>query len=129
MRLLTGHGFDVLTVPEQAGCQALVRAERMGLRPGPVLAADGSAHFFVTEGTAAELPKLLYRAGWDGAELDLTGRGVGASVPVPPSPTARWLRPPTPESVLRPPEPQPLLSALAYAAHTGTRALMLSCST
>ena len=35
VQLLTGQAFDVLDVPEPAGCQALVRLERMGIRPGP----------------------------------------------------------------------------------------------
>ncbi|MEY9873785.1 hypothetical protein ABH931_003274 [Streptacidiphilus sp. MAP12-33] len=117
LRLPTGHGFDALDIPEPAGCQALVRLERMGIRPGPVLAAQGRAFFFVTPQTASRLPELLYRTGWDDATLDLLPHGSGSSVPAPPTPGARWLRPPTPENALRLPDPKLLLGTLAYASH------------
>jgi hypothetical protein len=117
VHLLTGQSFDVLDVPEPAGCQALVRLERMGIRPAPVLASHGRAFFFVAPQTASRLPELLYRTGWDDAELDLLPHGPGSRVPAPPSPGARWLRPPTDENAVRPPDPKLLLGTLAYASH------------
>ena len=115
----TGLGFDVLDVPIAAGFQALVRLERMGVRPGPALGVDGRALFFVAPRTAEALPDLLYRTGWDDAALDLGSHGKGGSVPVPPSAGARWLRPPTVETATRPPEARLLLGPLAYACHRG----------
>jgi len=124
VRLRTGTGFDVLDVPGQAGFQALVRLERMGVRPGPVLAAGDRALFLVTPHTAEVLPELLYRTGWDDAALDLRCHGVGGSVPAPPTELTRWLRPPTPESAARPPEARLLLGTLAYACHQGVAGLV-----
>ena len=124
VRLRTGLGFDVLDVPEQAGYQALVRLERMGLRPGPVLAAESRALFLVAPHTAEVLPDLLYRTGWDDAALDLRCHGLGGSVPAPPTALTRWLRPPTPESAARPPEARLLLGTLAYACHRGVADLV-----
>ena len=124
VRLRTGTGFDVLDVPGQAGFQALVRLERMGVRPGPVLAAGDRALFLVTPHTAEVLPELLYRTGWDDAALDLRCHGVGGSVPAPPTELTRWLRPPTPESAARPPEARLLLGTLAYACHRGVTELV-----
>ncbi|MDI5968478.1 bifunctional DNA primase/polymerase [Streptomyces sp. SL13] len=119
--LAAGRGFDVLDVAEQAGCRALVRLERMGLRLGPVLATpDGRALFFVAPGAAAELPRLLYRMGWDDAGLDLRCLGRGDHVTAPPSDLGalgpvRWLRPPSPDR--QPPEARLLLGTLAYVCH------------
>ncbi len=119
--LPAGLCFDVLDVAEEAGCRALVRLERMGLRLGPVLATpDGRAQFFVAPGAAAELPCLLYRMGWDGAAPDLRCLGAGEHVTAPPSPVGalgpvRWLRPPSPDR--QPPEARLLLGTLAYVSH------------
>ena len=124
VRLRTGIGFDVLDVPERAGFQALVRLERMGVRPGPVLAARDRALFLVAPHTAEVLPELLYRTGWDDAALDLRCHGLGGSVPAPPTALTRWLRPPTPESAVRPPEARLLLGTLAYACHRGVAELV-----
>ena len=125
LRLVTGLGFDVLDVPEVVGCQALVRMERMGVRPGPVLAGPGGrALFLVAPDTAAALPDLLYKTGWDDAQLDLACHGAGSSVPAPPTPLTRWLRRPTPESAARPPEARLLLGTLAYACHRGVAELV-----
>jgi hypothetical protein len=125
LRLLTGGCFDVLDVPERAGYAALVRLERMAIRPGPVLAtAAGRALFLVAPDAAASLPDLLYKTGWDDAELDLTCHGAGSSVPAPPTPLSRWLRPPTPETSPRPPEARLLLGALAYACRRGVAELV-----
>ncbi|AXI79608.1 bifunctional DNA primase/polymerase [Peterkaempfera bronchialis] len=121
--LPTGRTFDVLDIPAQAGCQALVRLERMGTRLGPVLASPaGRALFFVAPGAARALPDLLYRMGWDDAALDLACHGEGRYVAAPPTALAglgpaHWLRPPTPESACRPPEARLLLGTLAYACH------------
>ncbi len=119
--LPAGRTFDVLDVAEEAGCRALVRLERMGLRLGPVLATpNGRARFFVAPGAAAELPRLLYRMGWDDAALDLRCLGRGDHVTAPPSDLAgfgpvRWMRPPSPER--QPPEARLLLGTLAYVCH------------
>ncbi|WP_059011717.1 bifunctional DNA primase/polymerase [Streptomyces specialis] len=116
-----GRGFDVIDVPAAAGVRALPRLGRMGLPPGPVaLAPHGRAWFLVAPGMAAELPRLLYRAGWDDAGLDLRGLGPGRHITAPPSDHAglgpvRWLRPPGPETAARPPRARLLLGVLAYA--------------
>lgn len=123
MLLPVGRSFDVLEIPRAAGHRALVRLERMGLPLGPVaLTPHGRAWFFVAPGAAAELPQLLYRMGWDDAELDLRSRGAGDHVTAPPSDLGglgpvRWLRPPTPENAGRPPQARLLLGTLAYVCH------------
>lgn len=119
--LPAGIAFDVLDVAEEAGCRALVRLERMGLRLGPVLATPaGRALFFVAPGAADELPRLLYRMGWDDAALDLRCLGPGDHVTAPPCDLGalgpvRWLRPPSPDR--QPPEARLLLGTLAYVCH------------
>jgi hypothetical protein len=121
--LPVGRSFDVIEVAEAAGRRALVRLERMGLPIGPVTAtADGRAQFFVAPGSAAELPELLYRMGWDDASLNLHGLGPGTFITAPPSDRAgagpvRWLRPPALDSATKPPKARLLLGTLAYAAH------------
>lgn len=121
--LPVGRAFDVIEVAEAAGRRALVRLERMGLPLGPVAATpDGRAHFFVSPGSAAELPRLLYRMGWDDASLDLHGLGRGTFVTAPPSDRGglgpvRWLRAPALDSATNPPQARLLLGTLAYVAH------------
>lgn len=121
--LPVGRTFDVIDVAEQSGRRALVRLERMGLRLGPVLVTPtGRAQFFVAPGAAAELPHLLYRMGWDDADLDLRCLGVGDHVTAPPSDLGglgpvRWLRSPLLDSVHQPPEARLLLGTLAYVCH------------
>ncbi|MEU1042319.1 bifunctional DNA primase/polymerase [Streptomyces sp. NPDC005907] len=121
--LRVGRAFDVIEVAEPAGRRALARLERMGLPLGPVTATpDGRAQFFVAPGAAAELPRLLYRMGWDDAALDLHGLGAGTYVTAPPSDRGglgpvRWLRPPALDSATRPPQARLLLGTLAYVAH------------
>lgn len=121
--LPAGRSFDVLDVAEAPGQRALVRLERMGLRMGPVLLTPaGRAQFFVAPGAAAELPHLLYRMGWDDAELDLRCLGPGDHVTAPPSDLGglgpvRWLREPLLDSVPQPPEARLLLGTLAYVCH------------
>jgi hypothetical protein len=126
VRLPTGIGFDVLDVPETVGYQGLVRLERMGVRPGPVLVdgRTGRALFLVGPHAAESLPDLLYKTGWDDAQLDLTCHGRGSSVPAPPTAAARWLRRPAPETADRLPEARLLLGALAYACHRGVAELV-----
>ncbi|AWT45741.1 MULTISPECIES: bifunctional DNA primase/polymerase [Streptomyces] len=121
--LPVGRAFDVIEVAEPAGRRALVRLERMGLPLGPVAATpQGRAHFFVAPGGAADLPRLLYRMGWDDPALDLRGLGPGTYITAPPSDRGglgpvRWLRPPALDSATKPPEARLLLGTLAYVAH------------
>ncbi|MGW4160892.1 bifunctional DNA primase/polymerase [Streptomyces sp. NPDC004788] len=121
--LPVGRTFDVIEVAEAAGRRALVRLERMGLPLGPVCATPtGRARFFVAPGAAAELPQLLYRMGWDDADLDLHGLGAGAHITAPPSDLGghgpvRWLRPPTLDTAGAPPQARLLLGTLAYICH------------
>ncbi|MEU2226474.1 bifunctional DNA primase/polymerase [Streptomyces sp. NPDC018347] len=122
--LPVGRAFDVIEVSEPAGQRALVRLERMGVPLGPVTATpEGRAHFLVAPGAAADLPRLLYRMGWDDpAALDLRGLGPGAHITAPPSDRGglgpvRWLRPPALDSATRPPAARLLLGTLAYLAH------------
>ncbi|MFE8936773.1 bifunctional DNA primase/polymerase [Streptomyces sp. NPDC007872] len=121
--LPVGRAFDVIEVAEAAGRRALVRLERMGLPLGPVCATPtGRARFFVAPGAAAELPRLLYRMGWDDADLDLHCLGPGSYVTAPPSDLGglgpvRWLRPPTLDTAGAPPQARLLLGTLAYICH------------
>ncbi|MET9887743.1 bifunctional DNA primase/polymerase [Streptomyces sp. NPDC006430] len=121
--LPVGRTFDVIEVSQEAGRRALVRLERMGLPLGPVIATpDGRAQFFVAPGAAAELPQLLYRMGWDDADLDLHALGTGAFLTAPPSDHAGlgpacWLRPPALDSAGGPPQARLLLGTLAYICH------------
>ncbi|MER6498288.1 bifunctional DNA primase/polymerase [Streptomyces sp. NPDC001455] len=121
--LPVGRGFDVLDVAEAAGRRALARMERMGLPLGPVvLTPSGRARFFVAPGAAAELPRLLYRMGWDDAGLDLRALGPGRHITAPPSDEgglgpARWLRPPVLDTAAAPPPARLLLGTLAYSCH------------
>ncbi|MER7464589.1 bifunctional DNA primase/polymerase [Streptomyces sp. NPDC097981] len=121
--LPVGRSFDAIEVSEEAGRRALVRLERMGLPLGPVTATpDGRAQFFVAPGAAAELPQLLYRMGWDDADLDLRALGPGTCLTAPPSDHAGlgpvgWLRPPALDSAGGPPQARLLLGTLAYICH------------
>ncbi|MFC5805657.1 bifunctional DNA primase/polymerase [Streptomyces formicae] len=121
--LPVGRTFDVLDVALAAGRRALVRLERMGLPLGPVCATPaGRAQFFVAPGAASELPELLYRMGWDDADLDLHCLGPGAHITAPPSDHAglgpvHWLRPPSLDTTATPPQARLLLGTLAYICH------------
>jgi hypothetical protein len=121
--LPVGRSFDIIDVAGPVGRRALVRLERMGLPLGPVMATPaGRAYFFVAPGAAAELPELLYRMGWDDAELDLRCLGSGAHIAAPPSEMAgqgqvRWLRPPSLDTAGTPPPARLLLGTLAYISH------------
>ncbi|MFF4948974.1 bifunctional DNA primase/polymerase [Streptomyces chattanoogensis] len=118
--LPVGRSFDILDVPEAAGRGALARLQRMGLPLGPVAATPtGRALFFVAPGAAADLPGLLYRTGWDDADLDLRPLGEGDHITAPPSDLGghgpmRWLRPPGLETADRPPEARLVVGTLAY---------------
>lgn len=126
--LPVGRAFDVLEVAEQAGRRALVRLERMGLPLGPVcVTPTGRAQFFVAPGASTELPALLYRMGWDDADLDLHCLGPGSHLTAPPSDHAglgpvRWLRPPVPDAPGAPPQARLLLGTLAYICHRSAAA-------
>lgn len=123
MLLPVGRSFDVLDVAEAAGRRALVRMERMGLPLGPVtVTPTGRTQFFVAPGAAAGLPGLLYRMGWDDADLDLRALGPGSHITAPPSDLGglgpvRWLRPPVPDTAVAPPQARLLLGTLAYICH------------
>ncbi|MGW4232990.1 bifunctional DNA primase/polymerase [Streptomyces sp. NPDC004980] len=123
MLLPAGRTFDVLDVAEAAGRNALVRMERMGLPLGPVtLTPTGRTQFFVAPGAANGLPGLLYRMGWDDADLDLRAFGPGAYITAPPSDLGglgpvRWLRPPRSDTAVTPPQARLLLGTLAYICH------------
>ncbi|MFB8027668.1 MULTISPECIES: bifunctional DNA primase/polymerase [unclassified Streptomyces] len=123
MLLPVGRTFDVLDVAEAAGRHALVRMERMGLPLGPVAVTPaGRAQFFVATGAAAGLPGLLYRMGWDDADLDMRALGRGTYVTAPPSDLGglgpvRWLREPAPDTAAAPPQARLLLGTLAYICH------------
>jgi hypothetical protein len=124
--LPTGRSFDVLDVPETAGCLALARMERMDLQLGPVAvlpAAPGRVgrrlHFLVLPGVAAKLPEMLRKLGWPPGRLDLVARGEGDWTVAPPSRIgstgyAQWAR--SPSALNRwLPDAAELISPLAYA--------------
>ncbi|MEO3750602.1 bifunctional DNA primase/polymerase [Streptomyces sp. B6B3] len=118
--LPTGRCFDVLEVPESAGCLALARMERLGTELGPVSATPyGRMMFFVLPGGVAKVPALTRRLGWVPDTLDLMTCGDGGYVPAPPTWTGprgsvRWVREPTSANRWLP-DVEALLPALAYA--------------
>jgi hypothetical protein len=122
--LATGRSFDVIDVPEVAGCLALARMERMGVRLGPVIAAPrpGAGRrllFFVLPGALPKLPDMLRALGWGPGRLDLEGRGEGDWIVAPPTRVgalgfAQWAREPTVANRWLP-EAAELISPLAYA--------------
>ncbi|GAA4861176.1 bifunctional DNA primase/polymerase [Kitasatospora terrestris] len=124
--LPTGRSFDVLDVPEVAGCLALARMERMGLQLGPVVAAPMAAgqvgrrlHFLVLPGVLTKLPEMLRKLGWAPGRLDLVARGEGDWIVAPPSRIggysfAQWARPPSAINRWLP-DAAELISPLAYA--------------
>ncbi|RBM17744.1 bifunctional DNA primase/polymerase [Streptomyces sp. PT12] len=84
--LPTGRTFDVIEVPEAAGCLALARMERLGVALGPVAGTPyGRMQFYVLPGGAAKVAGLVRRLGWSPAALDLTARGEGDIVAAPPT--------------------------------------------
>lgn len=116
--LPTGRTFDVLDVPETAGCLALARMERMGTTLGPVISTPaGRMLFFVLPGAAVKAPVLVGQLGW--AAIDLVTRGEGDFVPAPPTRvgargSVHWVRKPTSANRWLP-DADELLPALAYA--------------
>ena len=118
--LPTGRTFDVIDVPEQAGCLALVRLERGGATLGPVAATPTRRlYFFVLPGAKRKLPAILMRAGWGRTALDLICHGEKDFVMAPPSRMGtrgqvQWARPPG-ESNRWLPEAAELIPTLAYA--------------
>ncbi|MEV4613822.1 bifunctional DNA primase/polymerase [Kitasatospora sp. NPDC049258] len=124
--LPTGRSFDVLDVPEVAGCLALARMERMGLQLGPVVAVPASAgqlgrrlHFLVLPGVQAKLAEMLRTLGWGSGRLDLAARGEGDWIVAPPSRIgpysfAQWARPPSALNRWLP-DAAELINPLAYA--------------
>lgn len=118
--LPTGRTFDIIDVPEHAGCLALARMERLGTAPGPVSVTPmGRMLFFALPGGAAKAPVLLRQLGWAPASIDLFVRGEGDLVPAPPTRmglrgSVRWVREPT-EVNRWLPDAGDLLFQLAYA--------------
>ncbi|MEU1539484.1 bifunctional DNA primase/polymerase [Actinacidiphila glaucinigra] len=118
--LPTGRTFDAIDVPEDAGCLALARMERMELPLGPVLGTPSRRMiFFVLPGAAAKVPDLLRRLGWAPSSLDLVVRGDGDWVPAPPTRlgtggVVQWVRQPTALNRWLP-DTEELISPLAYA--------------
>jgi hypothetical protein len=118
--LPTGRTFDVIDVPEQAGCLALARLERNGAALGPVAATPTRRlYFFVLPGTKKKIPEILMRAGWGRAQLDMICHGEKDYVVGPPSRMGiggqvQWARPPG-ESNRWLPEAAELIPTLAYA--------------
>ncbi|MEV7187112.1 bifunctional DNA primase/polymerase [Kitasatospora sp. NPDC093102] len=132
--LPTGRSFDVLDVPETAGCLALARMERMDLQLGPVVvqpAASGRIgrrlHFLVLPGAAARLPEMLRRLGRPPGRLDLVARGEGDWTVAPPSRIgslgyAQWAR--SPSALNRwLPDAAELIGPLAYACGREARSV------
>jgi hypothetical protein len=124
--LPTGRSFDVLDVPETAGCLALARMERMGLQLGPVVAVPAAPDqagrrllFLVLPGVLAKLPGMLRALGWTPGRLDLVARGEGDWITAPPSRVgpysfAQWARPPSALNRWLP-DAAELINPLAYA--------------
>ncbi|MFY1679024.1 bifunctional DNA primase/polymerase [Streptomyces sp. WMMC905] len=126
--LPVGRAFDILEVSAVVGARALARLERMGLPSGPVMVTPrGRALFLVAPGAAKELPRLLYRTGWDHPlALDLKCLGPGAFVTAPPCDhggegPVRWLRRPPLDAPVDPPEARLLVGTLAHLAHRSRR--------
>lgn len=118
--LPTGRTFDVIDVPEQAGCLALARLERSGVALGPVAATPTRRlYFFVLPGAKPKIPEMLARAGWGRVALDLVCHGEKEWVLAPPSRMGtggqvQWARPPS-EANRWLPEAAELVATLAYA--------------
>jgi hypothetical protein len=133
--LPAGRSFDVLDVPETAGCLALARMERTGVQLGPVIsmpAVGGRGRrllFLVLPGTLPKIPEMLRRLSWTPDRLDLVGHGEGGWIPAPPSRIGahgfvQWARSPSAAHRWLP-EAVELIHPLAYAcgreAPLGTR--------
>nr|WP_049580812.1 bifunctional DNA primase/polymerase [Streptomyces sp. SBT349] len=118
--LPTGRTFDVIDVPETAGCLALARMERLGTVLGPVSGSPyGRMQFYVLPGGAVKMPGLVRRLGWAPGGLDLTVRGEGDYVAAPPTVTGTrgrvlWVRGPSARNRWLP-DVEELVGPLAYA--------------
>ncbi|MCX9192702.1 DNA primase [Carbonactinospora thermoautotrophica] len=119
--LPAGRMFDVIDVPELAGCLALARLERQGKQLGPVLSTPGRRlQFFVLPGMQKQLPDLVRRLGWKPERLDLRYLGKGEYVVAPPSNAGlalgatHWVRPPV-EANRWLPDARELIAPIAYA--------------
>ena len=118
--LPTGRTFDVIDVPEAAGCLALARMERTGTTLGPVSSTpSGRMFFFVMPGAAAKVPGLVRQLGWAVSSMDLLTRGDHHYVPAPPTRmgargSVQWVRQPTAANRWLP-DADELLPSLAYA--------------
>jgi hypothetical protein len=118
--LPTGRTFDVIDVPESAGCLALARMERTGTTLGPVGSAPGKRmFFFVMPGAAVKAPGLVRRLGWALSGLGLHTHGEHGYVPAPPTQvgtrgSVQWVRHPTAANRWLP-DADELLPSLAYA--------------
>ncbi|MEE1938356.1 bifunctional DNA primase/polymerase [Streptomyces sp. TRM 70361] len=118
--LPTGRTFDAVEVSETAGCLALARMERQGLRPGPVIGAPGGRMtFLVLPGAAARIPDLVRRLGLPPAAIGLTALGEGSWVAAPPTRLGTrgpvlWVREPTDANRWLP-DAEEIVPALAYA--------------
>jgi hypothetical protein len=118
--LPTGHGFDVVDVPETAGFLALARLDRLGVRDaaGPVvLSPDRRMRFLVAPGAVARVPRAVRGLGWAPEGLDLAVTGAGGWIAAPPTRYGargplQWVRPPAGRRL---PDAAALVPALAYA--------------
>lgn len=124
--LPTGRSFDVLDVPEVAGCLALARMERLQLQLGPVASVPATPGqrgrrllFLVLPGAQAKVPEALRKLGWAPGRLDLTCHGDGGWIVAPPSRIgaytfAQWARQPSALNRWLP-DADELINPLAYA--------------
>ncbi|MFC7219167.1 bifunctional DNA primase/polymerase [Streptomyces polyrhachis] len=118
--LPTGRAFDVVDVPEAAGCLALARLERTQVPLGPVAATPRRRMlFFVLPGAAGKCAALLGRLGYGQSPLDLTAHGPDSWIPAPPtrmggSARVQWARRPTVSNAWFP-DLEDLINPLAYA--------------
>ena len=118
--LPAGRTFDVLDVPEAAGCLALARMRRLRLPVGPVACTPYRRMLFlVLPGTAAHVPDLARRMGWRPSSLDLMTWGEGHFVVAPPSRqgtlgAACWIDPPTSDNRWLP-DAEEIAGPVAYA--------------
>ncbi|MEV6110064.1 bifunctional DNA primase/polymerase, partial [Streptomyces sp. NPDC051940] len=118
--LPTGRQFDVVDVPETAGCLALARLERTDVPLGPIAATpDRRMLFFVLPGAEAKADGLLRQLGYTPSGIDLAIRGDGSWIPAPPTRVGtrgcvQWARKPTVTNAWFP-DLDDLISSLAYA--------------
>ncbi|MQY12983.1 hypothetical protein SRB5_31230 [Streptomyces sp. RB5] len=118
--LPTGRTFDVVDVPETAGCLALARLERTGTALGPIAASpDRRMLFFVLPGAAVKAAGLVRKQGYPPESVDLRVHGEGTWIAAPPTRLGtrgcvQWVRKPTVANAWFP-DLDDLISPLAYA--------------